>query len=198
MYSSIIEIDNILISSDIVSECFVCDYEKCKGACCIIGDSGAPVKEEETEKLEANYPHYQDLMTPAGKARIDEVGFFEVDNDGDIVTPLIGNSEECAYTFFENGNCFCAIERAFCNGECNWRKPISCRLYPIRVSTMSNGMIALNLHRWDICKCAFEKGKKEGVPVYKFLKDTLIEHFGEEFYSALDSAAALINSSARS
>jgi len=192
MENSIIQIGEILVSSEIITERFVCDYEKCKGACCIIGDSGAPVSEDETEILEREYDGYKDLMSDEGRSKIEEVGFFEIDTDGDAVTPLLKNSEECAYTRFEGNSCFCAIERANMSGKCRFVKPISCRLYPIRASRLSNGMTALNLHRWNICQCAFEKGRTENVPVYRFLKGPLTAAYGEEFYNELCEVARLL------
>ncbi len=190
---AIIEIDNCLVSSEIITECFSCDYEKCKGICCIIGDSGAPVTEQECEELERHYAAYSSLMTEKGRSKIAEAGFFNIDSDGDIVTPLVGDKGECAYAAFENGNCFCSVERSHCNGHCEFVKPISCRLYPIRVSTLSNGMKALNLHRWHLCRDAFEKGRKEKLPVYQFLRESIIFQFGEEFYSLLEEAARIFN-----
>lgn len=180
MYSSIIRIGEILVSSEIITEKFACDYPVCKGRCCICGESGAPMDEADAERLESAYGSYREALTENARKRISQVGFFEIDGDGDMVTPLLGNSEECVYTRFEGDKCFCAVESV---------KPISCRLYPIRVSTLSNGFKALNLHRWDICSCAFAKGKKEGIPVYVFLRDPLIAAFGEEFYEALCEAA---------
>ena len=104
---------------------------------------------------------------------VEEKGFFEIDSDGDMVTPLVPGREECAYAACdEDGNWFCTIERSWCRGGSDFVKPISCRLYPIRVSRLSNGMIALNLHRWNICSCAFAKGKKEGIPVFRFLQNS--------------------------
>lgn len=190
--SAIIEIGDILVSSEVVTEFFCCDYPVCKGACCIIGDSGAPLLEEEASRLEEEYDNYKDYMSSEGCERIAQTGFFEIDVDGDMVTPLLRGSEECAYTRFEDGNCLCAVERAHCDGRCRFVKPISCRLYPIRVSTFRNGTRALNLHRWDICRCAFEKGRREGVRVYEFLREPLIAAFGEDFYNALESAARLV------
>jgi len=188
---SIIAIGDILVSSELVTEYFCCDYATCKGACCIAGDSGAPLDEAEAEILEREYDNYKELMSAEGRSRIDEVGFFEIDRDGDVVTPLLGNSEECAYTRFEGESCWCAIERANMAGKCRFVKPISCRLYPIRVLNLSNGTKALNLHRWDICKCAFEKGRAEKVLAYQFLKGPIEAAFGADFYAALDAAAAL-------
>ncbi len=187
--SYIVEIGNCLVSSEIITEYFACDYEACKGCCCIIGDSGAPMEAGEETLFEQEYRGYENLLTPEGKEALDKQGFAVTDRDGDLVTPLV-NNEECAYTCFDdNGNCFCAVEKAFYAGKSKFQKPISCRLYPIRVSTLSNGMLALNLHRWQICRDAFKKGEKEKVPVYKFLREPLIHRFGEEFYSSLEEAA---------
>ena len=182
-FGTIFEIGDCLVSEEVITEYFACDYEKCKGCCCIIGDSGAPMKEEEIEKIEEAYPVFSPLMQETGRKVIEEKGFFNIDIDGDIVTPLCPGTEECAYTLFdENKNCFCAIERSWFAGKCKFRKPI-------RVTELSNGKHALNLHRWDICKDAFEKGKKEKVRVYEFLREPLIAAYGEEFYSALSFAA---------
>ena len=128
-------------------------------------------------------------MTVEGRQKVSESGFFEIDVDGDLVTPLIHGSEECAYTRFEGENCFCAIERAHCAGRCPFVKPISCRLYPIRASVLRNGLTALNLHRWEICKCAFEKGRRDGVRVYEFLRAPLTDAYGESFYAELSAVA---------
>ncbi len=221
MESAILQIGDILVSSEIVTEFFACDYEVCRGACCVYGDSGAPLAEDEAETLEREYDAYSPLLTPAARARVAEVGFFEIDRDGDMVTPLLGNSEECVFTRFEpiapspaasaassclaptghlpgsglsapTGHlaCFCAIERAHMAGRCRFVKPISCRLYPIRASKLSNGMTALNLHRWDICRCAFEKGRRDSIRVYEFLREPLIAAYGSDFYEALTAAAS--------
>jgi hypothetical protein len=193
--SFIFEIDGCLVSSEILQEYFACDFEKCRGCCCIIGDSGAPLEASEVESFRQEYDNYSKYMTPEGKCALHKQGFGVVDADGDLVTPLV-NNEECVYTSFDSDhNCFCATELAYCKGESKFRKPISCALYPIRVSVLSNGVQALNLHRWSICKCAFDKGQKEKVPVYKFLREPIIRKFGEEFYSALESAASSLEAS---
>lgn len=192
-FGTIIQIGDILVSEDVVTEYFACDYSVCKGCCCIIGDSGAPLEESELEPLEENYPIYSKLMRPQGRAQIDKEGFFSIDRDGDIVTPVVDQTEECAYTTFdEAGNCFCSIERCFFQGECKFRKPQSCWLYPIRVTKLTGGGQALNLHRWGICKDAYEKGRREGIRVYQFLRDPLISVFGQDFYDALTYAAKKI------
>lgn len=193
-HGTIIQIDDCLVSEEILTEYFSCDYGKCKGCCCVIGDSGAPMEECEAVAIEKNYSIFSPLMQEEGRAAVAAKGFFEIDSDGDMVTPLVPGSEECAYTMFdEDGNCFCTMERCWFQGKGDFRKPISCWLYPIRITELSNGTRALNLHRWDICKDAFEKGKKEKVRVYEFLREPIERYFGEEFYSALCEAARMLN-----
>lgn len=182
-FGTIIQIGDVLVSEDVVCEFFACDYPVCKGACCIVGDSGAPLEEEEIPALERDYPSFCSLMSDAGRTAAESSGFFAVDREGDLVTPLVPGTEECAYCRFEGDNCLCAIEKA------GLTKPISCALYPIRVKKFKGGGMALNLHRWDICKCAFERGKREGIRVYQFLREPLIRRFGPEFYEALSAAA---------
>ena len=193
-HGTIIEIDDCLVSEEILTEYYACDYEKCKGCCCIIGDSGAPLEEIEAEAIEKNYEIFSPIMSEEGRAAVASKGFFEIDRDGDMVTPLVPGSEECAFTHFdEEGNCFCAMERCWFQGNGDFRKPISCWLYPIRITQLRNGMRALNLHRWHICKDAFEKGKKEKIRVYEGLREPIERYFGEDFYSALSVAAKMLN-----
>ena len=183
-FGTIIQIGDILVSEDVVMEFFACDYPVCRGACCIEGDSGAPLDEAELETLERDYPAYSGYMSAEGCAAVDAKGFFEVDRDDDIVTPLVDGSCECAFCHFgAAGECLCAIEMA------GRTKPVSCSLYPIRVTKLTGGGLALNVHHWDICKPAFEKGAREGIRVYQFLKNPLTKAFGEDFYTALDAAA---------
>lgn len=192
-FGTIVEIGDILVSEDVILEFFACDYPVCKGKCCIVGDSGAPLKEDELEPLEANYAHYSPLMRPEGRAAVEAKGFFEIDREGDIVTPLVEGSEECAFCHFEaDGSCLCSIERQFEKGHGTFRKPVSCSLYPIRVVDLGGSRLGLNLHRWDICREAYEKGRREGIRVYQFLHGPLTEAFGQEFYSALSEAARML------
>ena len=188
-FGTIVQIGDILVSEDVILEYFACDYPVCKGKCCIVGDSGAPLKEEELDPIEANYDVFSPLMRAEGRQAMEEKGFFEIDRDGDLVTPLVPGSEECAFCLFEGENCFCSMERQFFAGKSSFRKPISCQLYPVRVVELGGGRFGLNLHRWDICACAFEKGKREGIRAYQFLKDPLTEAFGADFYAALCAAA---------
>ena len=188
-FGTIVQIGDILVSEDVILEYFACDYPVCKGKCCIVGDSGAPLKEEELDPIEANYDVFSPLMRAEGRQAMEEKGFFEIDRDGDLVTPLVPGSEECAFCLFEGENCFCSMERQFFAGKSSFRKPISCQLYPVRVVELGGGRFGLNLHRWDICACAFEKRKREGIRAYQFLKDPLTEAFGADFYAALCAAA---------
>ncbi len=194
-FGTIIEIGDVLISEDVVCEYFACDYDSCGGACCIEGDSGAPLEEAESETLERLYPEFSALMSERGRARTREVGFFEIDREGDIVTPCVPGSSECAFCKLsaagpelrQTVSALCAIELA------GLEKPVSCALYPIRITKMPGGGLALNLHRWKICAPAYEKGRREGVRVYEFLRGPLIRRFGPEFYDALGAAAKHVN-----
>ena len=187
-----IEIDDKIVSADLLQECFACDISRCKGICCVEGDAGAPLELDEVDILEQEYESYAKYMTEEGRREVEKQGFMVVDTDGDYTTPLVNNAE-CAYAFTENGITFCAIERAYRNGECSFLKPISCHLYPIRVMQFSNGTYGLNYHRWGVCHDAVECGKKLGIPVYKALKEPIIRRFGEDFYKALECAEQMIN-----
>lgn len=182
-FGTIIQIGDVLVSEDVVCEFFACDYPVCRGACCIVGDSGAPLEEDEIPALERDFHLFSPFIREEGRAAAEASGYFAVDREGDLVTPLVPGSEECAYCCFEGDNCLCGIEKA------GLTKPISCALYPIRIKKFRGGGMALNLHRWDICKCAFERGRREGIRVYQFLKEPLIRRFGSEFYEALSAAA---------
>lgn len=187
MLPPLLQIGDVLISTDIVTECFSCDYSSCRGVCCVEGDSGAPMDilpgTDEASSLKASYKAYEPFLSPEGKSILNKGTYCVTDRDGDTVTPLVPGSEECAYCHRDRSKgVMCAIEMAGC------AKPLSCSLYPIRVSILSGGTIALNLHRWEICRIAFDKGRREGVRVYEFLRKPLVAAFGEEFYQALDAA----------
>ncbi len=186
-----IEIDDKIVSVELLREQFLCDITKCKGICCVEGNSGAPLEIEEVEQLEREWESYRPYMPEAGVKAIEQQGFMVVDEDGDYTTPLV-NDAECAYAYTENGITLCAIEKAWLNGESTFRKPISCHLYPIRVIKFKSGGVGLNYHRWSVCRSACENGAKMKVPVYKSLREAIVRAYGEEFYEALDVAAKSI------
>ncbi|MCC6385619.1 MAG: DUF3109 family protein [Bacteroidia bacterium] len=183
-----IPVGKTLVSDDVISVKFVCDLNKCKGACCVEGESGAPLEKEELKRLEEIYPVVKAYLTEEGIKAIEEKGFYQIDNDGDFVTPLIGSQGACAYTIFENGIAGCGIEKAFNEGKIKFCKPISCHLYPVRISKYKS-YEAINYHEWEVCAPACKLGKKLSVPVYRFVKDALIRKYGEKWYRELEMAA---------
>ena len=185
---SIIQVGNVLLSSDIITECFCCDLDACKGICCIEGDAGAPVLFEEIAPLEEVTEIAWSELSAQAQAQIDKQGVVYTDRDGDLVTSIV-NNKDCVFTCYENGTCLCALERLYRNGKTSFCKPISGSLYPIREKRFSNDLVGLNYHRWDVCKDAVKKGRELQLPIYKFLKDPLIRRFGEQWYSELEEVA---------
>ena len=181
-----IQIDDALISRDLFEKQFVCDLNACKGACCIEGDSGAPLTDEELPILEEVYEAVKPYMRQEGIDAVAASGVYEKDSwDGEMVTPLV-NGKECAYvTYEEDGSLRCAIEQAYLDGKVNWKKPISCHLYPIRIKKYSE-YEAVNYDKWEICKAACALGEKLGVKVYQFAKEALIRKYGEDWYKAME------------
>lgn len=189
----IIEIDNVLVSTDIFTEYFCCDLDACKGICCVEGDAGAPVTIDEIAGIEDAIDTVWDDLSATAQAVIDKQGVAYTDRDGDLVTSIVGG-KDCVFTCYEKGCCLCALERAWRAGKTAFCKPISCALYPIREKKLSNGMVALNYNRWDVCHDAVKKGNELHLPVYRFLRDPLVRRFGEDFYQQLCDAAQLIAS----
>lgn len=180
-----IEIGKAIVSFDVLTREFVCDLDTCKGCCCIEGDAGAPVAPDEIEKLKAVVPIVWDDLEPEAKAVIEKEGVVTKDPEGDDVTTIV-NGRECVFTYTApDGTCMCAIEKAYREGKTDFYKPISCHLYPIRL-TETDDVTLVNYHRWNICHCACKLGKKLKVPVYKFLKEPLIRRFGQEWYDELE------------
>ncbi|CAA9309235.1 MAG: hypothetical protein AVDCRST_MAG56-6128 [uncultured Cytophagales bacterium] len=182
-------VQNAYLSDDIAEKMFVCDLERCKGACCTEGDSGAPLEEAELPVLEEVFEAVKPFLTPAGLQAIQEQGKYVIDEDGDLATPTVGN-RECAYaTYDAKGVLKCAIEQAYLAGKIAYRKPISCHLYPIRV-TKYDQFEALNYHRWQICDAACTLGSSLQVPLYKFLREPLVRKYGQAWYDELLAAIA--------
>lgn len=182
-----LQIDDKILSFDVIDKKFVCDITKCKGACCIEGDAGAPLEESELEKLEKVYPKVEPYLREISKEVIRKEGFFVLDIDGEYVTPLV-NDRECAYIIFENDIALCAIEKAYFDKKIKFRKPISCHLYPIRVKRYKQ-FDAVNYDENKICKQALINGKEKNTHLHVFLEEPLIRKYGKKWYAKLKIAA---------
>jgi hypothetical protein len=189
-----IEIGRTIISRDIFEEHFLCDLLKCKGACCEEGDSGAPLTKEEAKIIEQEYPNFSEYLPGKHKHEIEKQGFSVIDSDGDLVTPLL-NNRQCVYTYNdERGILKCGIEKAFLEGKTTFRKPVSCHLFPIRITEYKR-FDAVNYQELAICVPGKECGKSAKLPLYKFLKEPLIRKYGEEWYSEVEVAAEYLENS---
>ena len=185
----LIEVGDVILSTDILTECFCCDLDACGGICCVEGDAGAPLPLDEVGELENVLDEVWPDLSAAAQAVIDQQGVAYTDRDGDLVTSIV-NGKDCVFTCYnEKGCCFCATEKAFREGRTSWCKPISCYLYPIREKRFAGGLIGLNYHRWNVCSEAVKRGRELNLPVYKFLRDPLIKRFGEEWYKELEGVA---------
>ena len=183
-----LQIGRTLVSLDVIERFFICNLERCLGACCIEGDADAPLTEAERQKLKEILPEVWDDLLPEAKAVIERQGVAYVDEEGDLVTSIV-NGKDCVFTCYDkNGMCQCAIEKAYRAGKIDFYKPISCHLYPIRLKEYPD-FSAVNYHRWKICKAGEVLGRHEQVRVYEFLKEPLIRRFGEEWYNELCEAA---------
>ncbi len=181
-----IAIDNTLVSEHLLEKKFVCDLNACKGECCVAGDSGAPLEFGEIAIMESVLDKVKPYLPKDGLKAIEKQGVFVIDEDKDYTTPLV-KGKHCAFTYFEDSIAKCAIENAFYDGKITWKKPISCHLYPVRITKHKN-YDAVNYHKWEICKPACECGAKLDVPVYKFLREPLVRKYGEEWYKQLELA----------
>lgn len=178
-------IGNTLISDEIYTERFVCDLKACMGACCVEGDLGAPLTKEETGILEEVYPRVKPFLLESSIVAIESSGFWVKGLDGDPYTPLV-DAGRCAYAYFDGNTACCALEKAWEKGLTDFQKPVSCHLYPIRI-THYKDYDALNYHRWHVCEAAIKSGKELNVPVFRFLKEALVRKYGQEWYDELDA-----------
>ena len=185
-------VGNVLVSEELIDKCFCCDLSQCKGACCVDGDLGAPVAPDEVAELEEYYPDFQKYMTEEGVAVVENGGTFVFNGGDSFDTPLVESNDACAFAFYEDGVAKCAIEKCFLDGDIPFRKPISCYLYPIRVSRVGD-YEALNYDHWSICKTAVENGERQHLPVYQFLREPLIDKYGAEWYAELEEMVRLRN-----
>lgn len=187
-FCQMFQLGKTIVSENIIDKEFVCNLSACKGACCIDGDAGAPLEKEETKILEDIYPIVKPFLRQEGIDVIEKEGTWITGDFGELETPLINNAD-CAYVIFdENNTALCAIEEAYNQGLINWKKPVSCHLYPVRVKDYSE-FSAVNYHQWEICDDACSLGKELQVPVYKFVKQALVRKFGEDWYEELEKVA---------
>lgn len=181
----LVEIDDKIVSTQIFERKFVCDLNACKGACCIEGDAGAPLSYEEASILEDELENIKPYMRQEGIDAIEKTGVFYIDQDNEPGTTLV-NEKECAFVYFDENNITkCSIEQAHKDGKTDFKKPISCHLYPIRIKQFSE-YLAINYDTWSICSDACTLGQSLNVPVYKFLKEPLIKAFGLDFFKELE------------
>lgn len=180
--------DNTLVSLDVLKKEFCCDLDTCRGCCCIEGDAGAPLTVEEEEKIQSILPVLLPDMTKEAKAVVEAQGIAYNDPSNERVTSIV-NNKDCVFARTDhNGWCYCLIEKAYNAGKIDFKKPISCHLYPIRLTKVGE-YTGLEYHRWDICHCARILGKKKHIPLYQFLKEPLIRRFGQEWYKELELTA---------
>lgn len=179
-----LDIQGVLVSLDVVERFFCCDLDKCLGECCIEGDAGAPITEDELREIERILPTVWEDLLPSAQRSITEDGLSYRDPEGDLVTQIV-DGKNCVFSCYgENGMCMCALEKAYREGRTDFCKPISCALYPLRLKNFAT-FTAVNYHSWKICKCAEVLGRAKGIRVYQFLKEPLIRRFGQEWYDEL-------------
>lgn len=177
--------ENTLVTLDVVERFFCCDLDSCLGQCCIDGDAGAPITAEEEQEIRRILPEIWDELLPRAKQEIEQNGISYRDPEGELVTQILDNSNCVFSCYAPGGKCICAIEKAYREGRISFKKPISCELYPLRLKTLSNGSVAVNYHRWKICKSAEVLGRSKGLRVYQFLREPLVRRFGQEWYDEL-------------
>jgi len=182
------QIEDTLVSLDLIERYFLCDLSVCKGKCCVEGEAGAPLEKEEFEMLRKILPVVWDDLSQKAQTVIEKQGVAYIDISGEMVTSIV-DGKDCVFTSYEsNGTCKCAIEKAFHEKQIDFVKPISCHLYPVRV-TRYNDYQAVNYHQWKVCRSAEISGKKTQIPIYRFLREPLIRKFGEKWYDMLDLCA---------
>lgn len=182
-----LDIQNVLVSLDLAERFFCCDLDSCHGECCIEGDAGAPITKAEYERLKRLTHQVWDNLLPQAQAEIDRSGVGYIDEEGDLVTSIV-DGKNCVFTCYgPDGMCQCALEKAYREGKTDFRKPISCYLYPVRITEYPT-FTAVNYHRWKICRPAEKLGRKLGIRLYQFLKEPLTARFGEVWYAELAEA----------
>ncbi len=199
----ILQVGDVLLSSDLITEQFCCDLAACKGACCIEGDAGAPVTIDEIAEIEDSLNAAWGMMSKKAQAVVRQQGVAYADRDGDLVTSIV-DGKDCVFTHYDDLQldpdspartrcCLCALETVCRKELSHFVKPISCALYPIREKHFAGGLVGLNYHRWNICAPAREHGRELNMPLYRFLHEPLIRRFGAKWYAELEEVAKLIS-----
>ena len=183
-----VQIQDTLVSLDLFKECFCCDLAQCHGQCCVEGDAGAPVEEDEIACLEEAAELLDEELTDEARCIIRDEGVVTIDRDGEFVTSVV-RGRDCVFAVQDTGGItLCAIDRAHREGRTTIQKPLSCALYPIRISDVG-GLTALNYHRWEVCRSACQRGRQLQLPVYQFLKQPLIRAFGQAWWDECELVA---------
>ena len=181
-------IEDTLVSLDLIERYFFCNLPVCKGNCCVEGEVGAPLEEDEFRILRKILPAVWDDLSPKAQKVINKQGIGYIDACGEIVTSLV-DGKDCVFTCYDtNRLCRCAIEKAYHEKRIDFPKPISCHLYPVRVTKYKH-YPAVNYHRWKVCRSAEMLGEKTQIPIYRFLREPLIRKFGKKWYDMLDLCA---------
>lgn len=192
----IVQVGDVLLSPDILTEYFCCDLDECHGACCVEGDAGAPVTVDEVAAIEQAADEIWGELSAGAQAVIDRQGVVYADSEGELVTSIV-RGKDCVFTCHADGCCLCAMERAWRAGRIAFCKPVSCALYPIREKALGMGLTGLNYHRWDICAAGRRKGLELRLPVYRFLREPLIRRFGRAWYDELSLTADSLSATCR-
>jgi hypothetical protein len=183
-----LQIDDTIVSLALIEKKFSCDLRACKGSCCRYGDTGAPLMADEAATLDRIWHDLWPFLRPEGIRAIEAQGTSITDIEGELVTPLIHN-EECAFTIIEDGIYMCGIETAYNAGAVDFKKPLSCHLFPLRIKQYRD-FRAVNYEEWAICRSGVASGEKLEVQLCVFLREPLIRAFGQEWYDKLLWAAS--------
>lgn len=177
-----IKVQHVILSEDIATAKFACNISRCKGACCVVGDAGAPVNKNEIPVLRKAFKKLKNQLDPRAVEVVNKKGVVQGDNTSGYEISCI-DSGECVFVQKdENGVATCAIQNAYYSGDFNWEKPISCHLYPIRLKQIGEFEYANFEYIPELCSAGCKHGEDEGIYLADFLKESLIRRYGEEWY----------------
>lgn len=178
----IFNINEVLVRREILEIPFSCDLKSCKGACCTLeSELGAPVSKDEIDEIKKILPVVKQYISQTHIDEIEQNGYYEF-KENELMLRSV-NNRDCVFVYYENSIAKCAIEKAYFDGKIKFRKPISCHLFPIRISDFGGDI--LRYEKFNECNPALEKGKEENITIAEFCKDSLIRKYGEEWYNKL-------------